>query len=176
MSKGSPGPTPGFLVWRLANKWRVAVDRAVAPLGLTHAQYVVVASLHGMRRAGERPSQRRLADHTGLEALYVSKLARGLESAGLIERTRDPRDPRAVQLALTEEGQAAARQAIVAVQELLQQLLEPLGGTDSPRARAFTDELTALLDAPLAPARPAASSVPSAPPAPNDESTEGASP
>ncbi|MFF0585122.1 MarR family winged helix-turn-helix transcriptional regulator [Streptomyces sp. NPDC003781] len=154
MSKGSTGPTPGYLVWRLANKWRVAVDRAVAPLGLTHAQYVLVASLHGMQRGGERPSQRRLADHTGLEALYVSKLARALDSAGLIERTRDPRDPRAVQLALTEEGQTVTRQAIVVVRELLEQLLEPLGGLDAPRTGAFTDELTALLDVPLSPSPP----------------------
>ncbi|MEU9994155.1 MarR family transcriptional regulator [Streptomyces sp. NPDC050848] len=160
MSKGSPGPTPGFLVWRLANKWRVAVDRAVAPLGLTHAQYVLVASLYGMQRTGERPSQRRLADHTGLEALYVSKLARALESSGLIERTRDPRDPRAVQLALTEQGTTVVRQAIKVVQDLLQQLLEPLGGLDAPRTRAFTDELMTLLDAPLAP------------PVPNDEHDE----
>jgi DNA-binding MarR family transcriptional regulator len=162
MGMVSPGPTPGFLVWRLANKWRVAVDRAVAPLGLTHAQYVVVASLYGMHRTGERPSQRRLADHTGLEALYVSKLARALESAGLIERTRDPRDPRAVQLALTEQGQSITRQAIGVVQALLQQLLEPLGGLDAPRTRAFTDELTTLLDVPLTPS------------VPNDESTQGA--
>lgn len=164
MSKGAPGPTPGFLVWRLANKWRVAVDRAVAPLGLTHAQYSLVASLYGMQRGGERPSQRRLADHTGLEALYVSKLARALESAGLIERTRDPRDPRAVQLALTEQGQAVTQQAITKVQELLQQLLQPLGGLDAPRTRAFTDELTTLLDAPLPPS------------VPNDESTKGTGP
>lgn len=154
MSNGSPGPTPGFLVWRLANKWRVAVDRAVAPLGLTHAQYSLVASLHGMQRAGERPSQRQLADHTGLEALYVSKLARALESAGLIERTRDPRDPRAVQLALTEQGATVTRQAIAVVQQLHQQLLEPLGGLDAPRTRAFTDELKTLLDAPLGPSLP----------------------
>ncbi|MEU9220953.1 MarR family transcriptional regulator [Streptomyces sp. NPDC048376] len=154
MSKGSPSPTPGFLVWRLANKWRVAVDRAVAPLGLTHAQYSLVASLYGMRRAGERPSQRQLADHTGMEALYVSKLARALESAGLIDRTRDPRDPRAVQLALTEEGEVVTREAIGVVQELLQQLLEPLGGLDAPRTRAFTGELTALLDVPLTPSIP----------------------
>ncbi|MEU0968537.1 MarR family transcriptional regulator [Streptomyces sp. NPDC005917] len=162
MSKVSPGPTPGFLVWRLANKWRVAVDRAVAPLGLTHAQYALVASLLGMQRTGERPSQRQLADHTGLEALYVSKLARALESAGLIERTRDPRDPRAVQLALTEQGQTITRQAITTVQELLQQLLEPLGGLDAPRTRTFIDELATLLDAPLTPS------------VPNDESTQGA--
>ncbi|MFD8413890.1 MarR family winged helix-turn-helix transcriptional regulator [Streptomyces sp. NPDC059650] len=164
MSKGSPGPGPGFLVWRLANKWRVAVDRAVGPLGLTHAQYSLVASLYGMQCAGERPSQRRLADHTGLEALYVSKLARALESAGLVERARDPRDPRAVQLALTERGQAVTREAFGVVRELLQDLLEPLGGPDAPRTRTFTDELAILLDAPLAPS------------VPNNESTQGRTP
>ncbi|MFB7620694.1 MarR family winged helix-turn-helix transcriptional regulator, partial [Kitasatospora sp. NPDC056181] len=124
----------------------------------------VVASLYGMQRTGERPSQRRLADHTGLEALYVSKLARALEAAGLVERTRDPRDPRAVQLALTEQGRSVTRQAIAVVQELHQQLLEPLGGVDTPRTLAFTDELTALLDAPLAPSRS------------NDENTQGRTP
>ncbi|MEU9002404.1 MarR family transcriptional regulator [Streptomyces sp. NPDC048551] len=152
MSKVPPGPTPGFLVWRLANKWRVAVDRAVAPLGLTHAQYSLVASLYDLRNSGEPPpSQRRLADHTGMEALYVSKLARALESGGLIERARDPRDPRAVQLALTERGLTVTHQAVGVVQELIQRLLEPLGGLDAPRTRAFTDELTALLGVPLTP-------------------------
>ncbi|MGW0615665.1 MarR family winged helix-turn-helix transcriptional regulator [Streptomyces sp. NPDC002788] len=151
MSKSSEGATPGFLVWRLSMKWRVAVDRAVAPLGLTHAQYSLLASLYGMRRTGERPSQRRLADHTGLEPLYVSKLARALETAGLLERTRDPRDPRAVQLALTERGREVTRRAIEVVHGLLQQLLDPLGGLDSARTRQFTRELTALLDVPLDP-------------------------
>ncbi|MDO0938612.1 MarR family transcriptional regulator [Streptomyces sp. DG2A-72] len=151
MSTASEGATPGFLVWRLSTKWRVAVDRAVTPLGLTHAQYALVASLYGMQRSGERPSQRRLADHTGLEPLYVSKLARHLETAGLLERARDPRDPRAVQLALTEQGRERTRQAIKVVQGLLQQLLEPLGGLDSPRTRELTRDLATLLDAPLDP-------------------------
>lgn len=151
MSKASEKASPGFLVWRLSMKWRVAVDRAVAPLGLTHAQYSLVASLYGMHRAGERPSQRRLADHTGLEPLYVSKLARSLETAGLLERTRDPRDPRAVQLALTEQGRERTEQAITVVQGLLRQLLTPLGGMDSARTREFTRDLALLLDAPLDP-------------------------
>ena len=146
--------TPGYLVWRLSTKWRVAVDRAVAPLGLTHAQYAVVASLYGMRREGERPSQRRLADHTGLEPLYVSKLARSLESAGLVERTRDPRDPRAVQLALTEQGLERTRKAIDVVRGLHERWLGPLGGLDSAAAREFTRALATLLDAPLEPPAP----------------------
>lgn len=132
-------------------KWRVAVDRAVAPLGLTHAQYALMASLHGMACSGLRPSQRQVADTTGLEPLYVSKLARALEAAGLVARTRDPNDPRAMQLSLTEQGRDVTRRAIKVVQGLLDQLLEPLGGQDSPRTRQFTRELAILLDTPLDP-------------------------
>lgn len=149
MSTASKGPTPGFLVWRLSMKWRVAVDRAVAPLGLTHAQYSLLSSLFGMQRSESRPSQRQLADHTGLEALYVSKLARTLEADGLIERTRDPADTRAVQLSLTAEGREVTRHAIAVVRQLVDQLLEPLGGLDGRRTAVFVRELTALLDAPL---------------------------
>ncbi|CAM5439563.1 putative HTH-type transcriptional regulator [Streptomyces alboniger] len=145
----APSPTPGYLVWRLANKWRTAVDQALAPLNLTHAQYVLLASLSGMARSGRQPSQRELADHTGLEALYVSKLARSLEAAGLVGRTRDTEDTRVVRLTLTAEGRAAVRPAIDAVQELLDQLLIPLGGLDDPRTDDLKRTLTALLDTPL---------------------------
>ncbi|WP_416970947.1 MarR family winged helix-turn-helix transcriptional regulator [Streptomyces sp. 4F14] len=154
MSTGNEKVTHGSLVWRLAGKWRVAVDRALAPVGLTHAQYVVLASLYGMRRAGVRPSQRRLADQTGLEALYVSKLARALESAGFLTREKDPRDPRAMRLTLTEEGSAVTRRAIGVVQGLLDQMLAPLGGQDSARAAAFADDLRLLLETPLTPLTP----------------------
>lgn len=151
MSAAPRGPTPGFLVWRLSIKWRVAVDRALASLGLTHAQYVLLASLSGMQHAGLRPGQRELADYTGLEALYVSKLARALEADGLIERARDLEDTRTVRLALTGRGREVVRPAIATVQVLLDRLLAPLGGRDDPRTAAFVRDLTALLDAPLDP-------------------------
>jgi DNA-binding MarR family transcriptional regulator len=144
-------PTPGFLVWRLSMKWRVAVDRAVAPLGLTHAQYSVLSSLFGMVRAGERPSQRRLADHTGLEPIYISKLVRALEAAGLVERTADPTDTRAVRLALTDAGTDVAERAIAVVRDLQDELTAPLGGIRGGRTRNLVHELQALLAAPSPP-------------------------
>lgn len=149
MSAASEGPTPGFLVWRLSMKWRVAVDRALAPLALTHAQYSLLASLFGMQRTGVRPSQRQLADHTGLEPLYVSKLARTLEAAGLIERAGSPTDTRAVELSLTTQGRDVTTRAIAVVRKLHDQLLAPLGGLGGRRTEAFARELTALLDVPL---------------------------
>lgn len=145
------GPTPGHLVWRLSMRWRAAVDRELAPLGLTHAHYVVLSSLWGMERAGLRPSQRELADHTGLEPLYVSKLARTLDADGLVERARDPGDARTVRLALTDRGREAVRPAIATVHALVDRLLAPLGGRDDPRTAAFVRDLTTLLDAPLDP-------------------------
>ena len=149
MSDAERGPTPGYLVWRLSMKWRVAVDRALAPLGLTHAQYSLLASLFGLHRNGLRPSQRELADVIGLEPLYVSKLARALESDGLIERVRDTEDTRAVRLTLTDRGREAVRPAMATVQVLLDQLLSPLGGLDDPRTTAFVHDLTLLLNTPL---------------------------
>jgi DNA-binding MarR family transcriptional regulator len=138
-------PTSGYLVWRLSMKWRAAVDVAVAPLGLTHAQYSVLASLRGMTRSGARPSQRQLADHTGLDPIYISKLARALERAGLLERGPDTDDLRAVRLAITPAGVAVIDRAVVVVHQLLEELTAPLGGTASPRTRRFMGELELLL-------------------------------
>lgn len=143
------GPTPGYLVWRLSTRWRVAVDRALAPLGLTHAQYSVLASLRELGSGGVRPSQRALAEHTGLEPLYVSKLARALAASGLLERAGDPADNRAVRLSLTAAGTEVTDRAVPVVRQLVDQLLAPLGGIDGPRTAAFVRELTLLLDVPL---------------------------
>ena len=144
-------PTPGFLVWRLSMKWRVAVDRDLADLGVSHAQYALLGSLLGLHRLGHTPSQRELADHTGLEALYVSKLARALESAGWVERVRDPRDSRAIRLVLTPAGRQVTEQAVARVAALHERLLEPLGGPGSTRTLEFSRSVQALLDAPLRP-------------------------
>jgi len=140
--------TTGSLVWRLAMHWRAAVDRAVAPFDLTHAQYVLLATLYGLSLAHDRPSQRELAEATGLEPAYVSRLARSLEAHNLIERTEAPADTRAVEVKLTPRGEAVVVQAIAAVRDLHDHLLEPIGGTRSRENRQFRRTLSALLREP----------------------------
>jgi hypothetical protein len=72
MTRPTENPTPGYLLWRLTTKMRAAVDRALAPLGLTHAQYSLLASLYGYSFSGAQPSQRELADWTGLDPRSTS--------------------------------------------------------------------------------------------------------
>jgi MarR family transcriptional regulator, organic hydroperoxide resistance regulator len=140
-------PTVGSLLWHLSLRWRAAVDRAVSPLGLTHAQYSALASLRTLTVAGERPSQRRLAAYTGLGPIYTSKLVRVLERSGMVERQPDPTDARAVLLSLTEHGVDVIDRAVPVVRALNDGLLRPIGGPDSAAAAAFAETLRTLLRA-----------------------------
>src|SRR4051812_6038280 len=110
--------TAGYLIWHLSTKWRGAVDRALHGLGLTHAHYLVLGSLHEFSQSGEQPSQRELADFAGLEVMYVSKLVRGLERSGLLRRTDHPDDTRAFQLELTAQGADLVVQAAAVMRKL----------------------------------------------------------
>ena len=140
----------GYLVWRLSMRWRAAMDAALAPHGLTQAQYSVLAPLYSVTRGGARPSQRELADITGLDAVYVSKLVRALEREGFVSRVVSAADPRAVELSLTERGAATLRDAVGTVYEMRERLTSPLGGNAGTRTAELADLLLELLDAPAA--------------------------
>ena len=145
MARPTETPTVGYLLWRLTTRLRAAVDRALVPLGLTHAQYTLLASLYGLSRAGGQPSQRELSDWTGLEPIFVSKLARALEHGGLLERAEHPTDTRALQLRLTDHGTAVARRAIAIVQALQEEFTAPIGGTHSRTTQTLVRTLHTLL-------------------------------
>jgi DNA-binding MarR family transcriptional regulator len=138
-------PSTGYLLWHLSLRWRVALDRALAPLGLTSSQYGVLASLHGISRTGSRPSQRELASFSGLEPMHVSKLIRALERGGLVERAGNPDDTRAVQLNVTARGVEVVTAAREKVIELEDRRLAPLGGRQSERSVELRDTLLTLL-------------------------------
>ncbi|HEX3787423.1 MAG TPA: MarR family transcriptional regulator [Pseudonocardiaceae bacterium] len=143
-------PTTGFLIWRTSLKLRTAVDRVLKPLGLTHAQYSVLGPISALSQDGRGPSQRELADFTGLEPIYVSKLARALEKAGLVVRPDDPDDPRAVRLSLTDQGGQVFRAARDLVHQMHAELTAPIGGPAGDRDRDLRQTLLLLLgDAPF---------------------------
>ena len=119
--------------------------RAVRPFGLTHAQYSLLASLRGMTYAGRRPTRGRLADHTGLHPIFVSKLISTLDRNGLVERSQHPTDARAVELALTDAGVDIIDRAVVAVLDLQDQLTQPLGGRHSKETKQFIVTMQRLL-------------------------------
>ncbi|MBJ7604317.1 MAG: MarR family transcriptional regulator [Candidatus Dormibacteraeota bacterium] len=113
---GLPGESPGFLLWRATLRWQRATAAVLQPFGLTHVQFVLLASTWWLGEQGEAPSQRQLAEHCGTDPMMTSQVVRRLEAAGLITRQLDPADSRARRLGVTSAGRDLAVLAIVAVE------------------------------------------------------------
>lgn len=85
----------------------IAINRAYKPvldrLGITYPQFLVLQTLNeveGGRTIGS------VADRLALEPSTITPLAKRLEVAGLVTRTRNPADERQVLVRLTEKGRA----------------------------------------------------------------------
>lgn len=112
-----PGDSPGFLLWRATLRWQRLMTSTLRPLGLTHVQFVLLASLWWLTRmAGEVPTQRRLADHAGTDPMMTSQVVRLLERRSLVNRIGHPTDSRARQLDVTEAGAVLAMRGIAIVE------------------------------------------------------------
>src|SRR4051794_15396525 len=113
-----PAASPGFLLWHVTHAWQRAVAAALAPLELTHVQFVLLACLWWLEEQESTPNQLELARQAGTDVKMTSQVVRKLEAKGLIERAVDPADTRARHLRTTKAGARLARRAIVAVEDV----------------------------------------------------------
>jgi DNA-binding MarR family transcriptional regulator len=111
-----PSQSPGFLLWHATLRWQREIAAALAPLDLTHVQFVLLASTWWLNQRGERPNQIALAAQAGTDVKMTSQVVRGLERKGLLEREIDPADTRARRLTVTRRGSRLAPRAIEAVE------------------------------------------------------------
>jgi DNA-binding MarR family transcriptional regulator len=113
-----PSRSPGFLLWHATLRWQRAVAASLAPLNLTHVQFVLLASTWWLNGRGQSPNQIALAAHAGTDVKMTSQVLRSLERKGLVEREVDPADARARRLRVTQRGARLAPRAIAAVEEV----------------------------------------------------------
>lgn len=114
-----PADSPGFLLWRATHRWQRAIGAALAPLELTHVQFVLLAGVWWLAGQGQRlapPTQRELAEHAGTDPMMTSQVVRALEVRGLLVRARSPTDGRARSLTPTRAGTRLAERAIAIVE------------------------------------------------------------
>ncbi len=113
-----PNDSPGFLLWHATLRWQRGVARALAPLDLTHVQFVLLACTWWLNEQGERPTQVALAAQAGTDIKMTSQVLRNLERKGLIEREVDTADTRARRLRVTRQGARLAPRAIALVEQV----------------------------------------------------------
>jgi DNA-binding MarR family transcriptional regulator len=112
-----PEESPGFVLWHVTLRWQRAITAALAPLGLTHVQFVLLAAAWWLNARGDEPNQLSLARQAGTDVKMTSEVLRKLEAKDLIVRTVDAADTRARRITVTGRGSELARAAVTVVED-----------------------------------------------------------
>lgn len=123
----------GFQMRRISTLLGGEIDRHMEPLGLTDAQWKPLLRL----LLGAPGTAAALARDCHMDAGGLTRLIDRLQAKGLCRRERSEQDRRAVQIALTPEGRAAAEQLPVVLANLQQQLLQGFSAQEEAQLRDY---------------------------------------
>jgi DNA-binding MarR family transcriptional regulator len=121
-SLGAPENVVGFVLWRVLHRYLREVDRALAPLDLTHLQFQMLVQAAWLARSGEAVTQAELARFGDIHRMQVSLMIKALEGKGLVARMRSPSDERAKRIEVTAAGLKSLRRALPVVIEVQRRL------------------------------------------------------
>ncbi len=111
-----PKQSPGFLLWHISTTWRSSIETALQTFGLTHPQFVVLATTGWLTRNGDPINQIAIGKMAGLDPNTNSQILKGLEQKGLIKRN-SASDGRAKNVSLTPKGSQILERALPAVEQ-----------------------------------------------------------
>lgn len=110
--------SPGFLLWQVSNLWQKLQRKALSELNLTHVQFALLSGIGCLEIQQGTVNQTALSKHVGADIMMTSQVIRTLETKGLVKRHREPSDPRAFSLSLTDEGRNVTKEALKIVENV----------------------------------------------------------
>ena len=117
----------GFLLWHAVLEWRRKLTDELAEVGLTHVQFVLLASAMWLAHHGKAPSQVELAAHAGVDPMMTSQVVRSLERSKMVRRVADADDARVRRIVVTASGERTVLKAVAIVERMDR---EAFGGID----------------------------------------------
>lgn len=131
----------GFLLWQVTNLWQREIKKALEKYGLTHSQYVLMASIHWLTLNNQDVTQILLSSHTKIDPMTTSTVLRTLQTKGLLKRQEHATDTRAKTVVLTDNGKKIIKQAVKTVEAFDRDFFSTLG----PKTTIFNNQLLSLL-------------------------------
>ncbi len=98
------------------NIWHRKIKNKLGDLGLTHPQFVVLASLGYLAQQQEEVKQIDIANNADIDVMTCSTIVRNLEKLTLVYRCTSKQDTRAKVLSITDEGNQILSQALTLVE------------------------------------------------------------
>jgi MarR family transcriptional regulator, organic hydroperoxide resistance regulator len=128
----------GFLLWQVTNLWQREIKKALEEFGLTHSQYVLLASIHWLTLHNKEVTQVVLSSHTKIDPMTTSTVLRTLQQKGFLQRKEHLTDTRAKTVELTEEGVKIIKMAVVVVEKFDKEFFSLLGNKTTELNNNFT--------------------------------------
>lgn len=122
-----PEESSGFLLWQVTNLWQREIKKALEQYGLTHSQFVLMASIHWMALHNQEVTQIVLSAHTKIDPMTTSTVLRTLQQKGFVQRQEHLTDTRAKTVVLTDDGREIIKKAIVTVEKFDTDFFSSLG-------------------------------------------------
>lgn len=117
-SFADPRDNPGYLLWQVSMRWQRAMGQALAPLGLTHTQWVLMAALRWLSLGGEHVTKSDVARHAHVDRMMASKVMRALTTRALVAVNPHPDSRRAQSISLTPAGRELFAQGLRVVEDV----------------------------------------------------------
>jgi len=117
----------GFLLWQVTNLWQREIKKALEQYGITHSQFVLLASIHWLTLHKQEVTQVVLSNHTKIDPMTTSTVLRTLQQKQFIQRQEHLSDTRAKTVSLTEEGKEVIKKAIVTIEQFDKEFFSLLG-------------------------------------------------
>lgn len=112
-----PEDSPGFLLWQLTNQWQRQQRQALAKLGLTHAQFVVLAGVLWLSSLPDNTvTQKQVSELSKIDKMSMSDLVATLLQKKMLKRMSHNKDKRAYSLVLTNKGRRTVLKSIPVVE------------------------------------------------------------
>jgi len=108
--------SPGFLLWQISTSWRSSIEVVLKTHGLTHPQFVILATTGWLTRKGDCITQAAIGKMARLDPNTTSQILKGLEQKGWITRAASS-DARAKSITVTAKGAELLKEALPAVEK-----------------------------------------------------------
>ena len=114
-----PEDSPGFLLWQLTSQWQRQQRQALAKLGLTHAQFVVLAGVLWLSSLPDNTvTQKQVSELSKIDKMSMSDLVATLLQKKMLQRMPHEKDKRAYSLVLTDKGKRIVLKSIPVVERV----------------------------------------------------------
>lgn len=111
-----PEDSPGFLLWQTTMVWQRKIKRALEPYEISHAQFVIMATLMWFEAHHYNTTQILIINWSKLDKMTVSKSLRKLVALGYVNRFEHETDTRAKSVSLTDKGKEMVRMLVPIVE------------------------------------------------------------